>query len=164
MRSKSSITDDRQSLLRTRREFIRQAACAAVGGVAIANQIRDFRFINSAMAQSGGGLTDYKALVCVFMSGGNDCNNFVVPRGPEHGNYASLRQDLAIPESALVPLTSLNDDGRMYGLHPSCPELGTLFHEQKLALILNAGPLSYPMTREQYRNNSVAKPPQLFQP
>ncbi len=162
MRSKSTNTDDRQLLLRTRRDFIRQAACAAVGSIAISNQIRDFRFINSAMAQAGNGINDYKALVCVFMSGGNDCNNFVVPRGTAYANYSSLRQEIAIPEAALVALTPLNDDGNMYGLHPSCPELGTLFHEQKLALILNAGPLVYPMTRDQYKNNSVPKPPQLF--
>ena len=161
MRPNRPNNDDRQILLRTRRDFIRQAACAAVGGIAISNQLRDFRFINSALAQSGG-ITDYKALICVFMSGGNDCNNFVVPRNAGYGNYAALRQVLAIPEANLVPLTSLNPDGNEYGLHPNCPELGTLFHEQKLALVLNVGPLIHPLTRVEYQKNSVAKPPQLF--
>ena len=162
MRPKNSVQDDRQLLLSTRRDFIRQAACAAVGTVAVTNQIRDFRFINAALAQGGSGITDYKALVCVFMSGGNDANNLVVPTGTEYGNYAALRQTMAIPESGLIPLTSLNSDGRTYGLHPNCQELGTLFHEGKLGVILNSGPLLYPMTRDQYRNNLVAKPPQLF--
>jgi uncharacterized protein (DUF1501 family) len=162
MRPTNSKQDDRQLLLRTRRDFIRQAACAAIGSVAVSNQIRDFRFINSALAQAGSGVTGYKALVCVFMSGGNDCNNFVIPMGAEYGNYAAHRQQMAVPEANLVPLTSLNPDGHNYGFHPSCPELGTLFHEGKLGLVLNAGPLVYPMTRDQYRSNSVPRPPQLF--
>jgi uncharacterized protein (DUF1501 family) len=161
MRTNRKTEDERQLLLRTRRDFIRQAACAAVGGVAIANQLRDFRFINAALAQSGG-LTDYKALVCVFMSGGNDCNNTVVPTGAGYSAYAAGRQGLAIPEASLVPLSPLNNDGNSYGLHPNLNELGTLFHEQKLALIFNAGPLVFPMTREQYTKNLVKRPPQLF--
>jgi uncharacterized protein (DUF1501 family) len=60
----------------------------------------------------------------------------------------------------VIPITSLNPDGHTYGLHPSCPELATLFGEGKLAMLLNVGPLTYPLTRAQY--NSGPKPPQLF--
>jgi uncharacterized protein (DUF1501 family) len=161
MRPHRSKDDDRQILLRTRRDFIRQAACAAVGSIAISNSLRDFRFINSALAQ-GGAFSDYKALVCVFMSGGNDCNNFIVPRGAEYGGYAAARQNLAIPEANLQAITPLEGDGRTYGFHPSCPELATLFGEGKLAVLFNAGPLLFPTTRDQYKKNSVALPPQLF--
>jgi uncharacterized protein (DUF1501 family) len=162
MRPRPSQEDDRQHLLRTRRDFIRQASCAAVGGVAIANSIRDFRLINSVLAQGGGGLTDYKALVCIFMSGGNDCNNFVVPRGADYATYQSARGNLAIPEASLHALSPFNDDGHTYGFHPSCGELATLFGENKLAIQFNVGPLLFPTTRDQYRRKLVALPPQLF--
>ncbi len=162
MSTKRTLEEERQLLLRTRRDFIRQAACAAVGGVAISNQLRDFRFINSALAQSGSGINDYKALVCVFLSGGNDCNNTVVPTGAGYGTYAAGRQFLAIPEPNLVPITPLNSDGNSYGLHPNLNEFGTLFHEQKLAVLFNSGPLVYPMTQDQYKKNLVTRPPQLF--
>ena len=161
MRPRSSKEDDRQHLLRTRRDFLRQAACAAVGGVAIANSIRDFRLINTVMGQ-GGPLTDYRALVCIFLAGGNDCNNFVVPRGADYAGYSAARGNLAVPESSLNNLTPLNSSGHDYGFHPSCPELATLFHEKKLALLFNVGPLLFPTTRDQYRKRLVPLPPQLF--
>jgi uncharacterized protein (DUF1501 family) len=145
--------------LRTRREFFRQAACAAVGTLSIATTIRDLRFINAAVAQ--GPLTDYKALVCVFLSGGNDSNNLIVPIN-DYPNYASVRQNLALPLASLLPITALNPDGNSYGLHPTLPELQTLFGEGKLAMVFNTGPLVYPMTRAQYSAGSVPKPPQLF--
>ena len=145
--------------LRTRRDFFRQAACAAVGTLSIATTIRDLRFINAAVAQ--GALTDYKALVCVFLSGGNDSNNLIVPIN-DYANYSSVRQNLALPQASLLPVTSLNPDGNSYGLHPTVGEMQTLFNEGKLATIFNAGPLVHPMTRAQYSANSVPKPPQLF--
>ena len=155
MRPTQSKHDDRQLLLRTRRDFIRQAACAAVGGASMANVLRDFRFINSALAQGTGAFTDYKAMVCIFLSGGNDCNNFIIPRGAGYANYNASRQILAIPlqaiESGDDPLTGavetnaptsifpINNDGNEYGFHPSCTELASLFNAGKLATMFNTG-------------------------
>lgn len=156
--------------LQTRRDFVRQAACAAVGSISISTMLRDLRFINTAVAQ--GPLTDYKALVCIFLAGGNDSNNLIIPTSQdEYANYAAIRQNLALneanwnphptnPNGNVVPITSLNPDGHSYGLHPSCPELATLFGEGKLAVVFNVGPLTYPLTRAQYNNGP--KPPQLF--
>ena len=144
--------------LQTRRDFFRQAACAAVGTLSIATTIRDLRFINTAAAQ--GTLSDYKALVCIFLGGGNDSNNLIIPVGPEYANYAAVRQDLALPAGAVLPISPLNPDGHSYALHPALPEMQTLFNEGKAALLFNVGPLVYPMTRAQY--NTVPKPPQLF--
>jgi uncharacterized protein (DUF1501 family) len=147
--------------LRSRRDFLRQAACAAVGTVALTNAIRDLRIISSAAAQTP--LDDYKALVCIFLSGGNDSNNLIIPTAPtEYSNYLGIRQNLALPQSAVLPIAPLNSDGRSYGLHPRCTELQTLFGEEKMALLFNTGPLLYPTTRNQYRSRSVALPPQLF--
>lgn len=146
----------------TRRDFIRRAACAAVGTAAMTSAIRDLRFMNAALAQSN--ITDYKALVCIFLQGGNDSNNLIIPTAAsQYANYAAIRTPvLAIPQSALLSLTSLNPDGNSYGLHPNCPELQTLFGEGKLALLFNTGTLVYPITRAQYLAGTTAKPPQLF--
>ena len=63
----------------SRREFIRRAACAAVGTVALNATLRDLRFMNAAVAQSNIPTGDYKALVCIFLAGGNDSNNLIIP-------------------------------------------------------------------------------------
>jgi uncharacterized protein (DUF1501 family) len=152
----------------TRRRFIRQAACAALGTGALTATIRDLRFMNAAVAQSN--VTDYKALVCIFLSGGNDSNNLVIPTiQSEYDNYAAIRSDvLAVPLSgvppnqAVIPLSPLSSDGHDYGLHPSCPQLATLFGENKLAVLFNTGTLVFPMTRAQYQSGILEKPPQLF--
>lgn len=146
--------------LPTRRDFMRKS-CMAVGTIAVAQTIRDLRLINYAAAQET--LSDYKALVCVFLGGGNDSNNLIVPRsGADYSNYAAIRQNLALPSSSLLPINPLNSDGRDYGLHPGCLELQQLFNEGKLATLFNVGPMVYPMTRAQYSSNAVPKPPQLF--
>ena len=146
----------------TRRDFLRRAACAAVGTAAMTSAIRDLRFMNAAVAQSN--ITDYKALVCIFLAGGNDSNNLIVPTVPlEYGNYAALRQPvLALPLGSLQTLDGYTDPaGHTFGLHPACPELKTLFSEGKLALLMNTGTLVQPITQAQSRSGGL-KPPQLF--
>jgi uncharacterized protein (DUF1501 family) len=156
---------DRQIDL-TRRDLFRRAACAAVSSVAIASAVRDLRLINAAAADSlPGGATDYKALVCIFMFGGNDANNFLIPTedtSTGYQAYAAARKNLAIPATALLPLNPLTSDGHSYGLHPNCPEIAQLFNSGKLALLTNVGTLLYPITRAQYLAKSIPVPPQLF--
>ena len=146
--------------LQTRRDFMRQAACAAVGTLSVATTIRDLRFINTAVAQTS--LSDYKALVCIFMSGGNDSNNLIIPVGPDYASYSSVRQNLSLPEAGVLPIAPINADGHTYGIHPKMTKVQTLFGDGKAAFLFNVGPLSHPMTRAQYSNGSVPKPPQLF--
>src|SRR5215471_5939569 len=156
------------SVLQTRRQFIRQAACAALGTSALTSAIRDLRFMNAAVAQSN--VQDYKALVCIFLAGGNDSNNLIIPTiQSEYDNYAAIRTDiLALPLSGVppnqtvIPLSPLSSDGHDYGLHPSCPQLATLFGENKLAILFNTGTLVFPMTRAQYQGGILERPPQLF--
>jgi uncharacterized protein (DUF1501 family) len=146
----------------SRREFIRQAACAALGTAALTSAIRDLRFMNAAVAQSN--VTDYKALVCIFLAGGNDSNNLVLPTlQSEYDNYAAIRGPvLAIPQANILGINPLNSDGRTYGFHPCCPELQNLFNTGKLAILFNTGTLVYPLTRAQYQSSFYQKPPQLF--
>jgi len=146
---------------RSRREFFRQASCAAVGTLGLSCAMRDLRLINTAVGQTG--FSDYKALVCLFFAGGNDANNLFIPTNTaDYSNYATLRDVLAIPKANILPVTSLNPDGHDYGFHPSCPELQTLFGEGKMATLFNVGPLVYPLTRAQYQSKTIPVPPQLF--
>jgi uncharacterized protein (DUF1501 family) len=156
----------------TRRDFIRQASCAAVGTLALTSTIRDLRLINAVMAAAPV-ITDYKALVCLFLGGGNDANNWVVPTDtPTYNQYAGLRGILAIPQSSLLtmrtgPLASSapyqDTDGHNFGFHPTCTKLQTLFGESKLAVTLNVGSLVRPTTRAQYLSGlPYYRPPQIF--
>jgi len=151
----------------TRRDFFRRAACAGVGMTAMYCTIRDLRLINAASASSLPPGTDYRALVCLFLNGGNDSNNLLIPM--ESGSsgytaYQTARQNLAIPQASLLQLNPLTSDGHTYGIHPQCTELQTFFNSGQLAFIANVGTLVQPITRTQYLANPriVPIPPQLF--
>jgi len=140
----------------SRRDFLRNTACA-LGSMAMASTVESLGLIN-AYAQSA---TDYRALVCIFLSGGNDCNNMVVDLN-QYTSYSNVRNasGLAIPQANLLAISPLS--GGSYGLHPNLPELKTLFDSQQLAIVANVGPLVEPLTRTTYQNGTGKKPLQLF--
>ncbi|MBK7642452.1 MAG: DUF1501 domain-containing protein [Planctomycetes bacterium] len=146
----------------SRRQLLKHGACSAAG-IAGLHALWNLGLVSSAAAQGPGSVNDYKALVCVFLYGGNDSYNLLVPRDGTHYNvYAATRQNLAIPQGNLLPITPNTSDGSQYGLHPSCTQMKSLFDAGRLAFVANVGSLSYPMTKTQYLNDSVARPPQLF--
>jgi uncharacterized protein (DUF1501 family) len=132
--------------------------------------IRDLKLINSLVAAEPP--NDYKALVCVFLAGGNDSNNWIVPTdSTTYGEYAATRGNLVLPQSSLLPLRTGPSEsdpayvyqGRTYGFHPGCGTLQTLFGEGKLAIVQNVGTLVRPTTKAQYNSGLAAyRPPQLF--
>jgi uncharacterized protein (DUF1501 family) len=141
---------------------MRRACCAAVGTSAVASTVWDMRMINAAAAQVAG-VDDYKALVCLFLYGGNDGHNLVVPTDSAgYAAYAGSRGGLAIPTSQLKPISPTNTGGRTFGFHPQCGELANLFNNGKMAVLFNVGTLVVPTTRAQYFAQSVPLPPQLF--
>ena len=143
----------------TRRTFIRQAACAALTTTGILNTILDLRRLSAAPLDT----SDYKALVCLFLFGGNDANNVIVPHDASgYASYAAARGTLAIPQASLLPLTLQNGDGRDFGFHPNLTELQALFNQGKLGLVSNVGTLVAPVTRAQYLAGGAAVPTQLF--
>jgi uncharacterized protein (DUF1501 family) len=153
----------------SRRDFFRHAACAAVGATALVSTVWDLRFINAAAADKISTISpsavDYKALVCLFLYGGNDANNLVVPYDQtNYDKYSLARGVLALPQANLQNLTLATPDpnGRQYAFHPNCPELKTLFNNGQLAICPNVGTLIYPVTKAQYNARSVPLPPQLF--
>ena len=152
-----------------RRAFLRRGGQLALTGTALPWAL-NLAAIGEAAAFTA---NDYKALVCVFLYGGNDHANTVVPYdAASHALYDAIRggsNGIAISRSALAntvlsPTTPLAS-GREYALHPTMTALAGLFNSGKAAVQLNVGPLVVPLTREQYDNGDRAKyplPPKLF--
>jgi uncharacterized protein (DUF1501 family) len=134
-----------------RRSFIRYASLAAAGSAA---GLRPFGALN-ALAQSP---TDYKALVCVFLYGGNDANNTLIQFDTAgYANYAALRGPLALPQSQLLQLAAAPN----FALNPNLPEIQTLFNNKAAALVTNVGTLIQPTTRALYQAGQTL-PSNLF--
>ena len=136
----------------SRRELIRLGT-ASVGTLAL----RQFGLM-PALAQN---TADYRALVCVFLFGGNDSNNTVVPTDDaSYKAYQSARGVLAVPTSAMAPVTSVS--GAPYGFHILLKELAGLFSTKELAVVANVGSLVQPVTRAIYQAPQPPVPANLF--
>jgi uncharacterized protein (DUF1501 family) len=149
----------------TRREFLRRAASLSAAGAA-APWALSLASIGEAAAATVNG--DYKALVCVFLYGGNDHGNTLVPYDtPSYNAYATIRQSLATPRdqlaaTALTPRVALPDATRQMALAPQLAPLKPLFDQGRMAVLLNIGALVQPITLAQYRAGNVPLPPKLF--
>jgi uncharacterized protein (DUF1501 family) len=139
-----------QSMLVSRRAFLRGAM--ALSSFGLAARLDLLNLVASAQAQISPA-TDYKALVCVFMFGGNDGNNTIVPIDTAgYANYAKVRtpaSGIQLAQSALLPIQPTNV-GTPFGLHPALSQLQTLFNQRKLAILANVGTLTQPTTQAQY--------------
>ena len=145
----------------SRRNFLKDSLCASLGASSAAAMLGNLALTAAAVppVQS----SDFKALVCVFLGGGNDGDNTLVPYNQtDYNAYAAARTAVALPRASLLPITPTTTDGRAFALHPGVSELQTLFGQKKLAIISNAGPLLAPTTRMQFLQKSVPLPPQLF--
>ena len=152
----------------SRRDFLWKGACAALTATGIVSTINDLRLINAATAAGATVATDYKALVCIFLFGGNDGNNVLIPTdSTRYAQYSSARGVLALPApgqtNGVLPLNATNvPTGQTYGIHPNFANVAGLFNSGKAAVLANVGTLLAPVTRAQYLAGSVALPPQLF--
>jgi uncharacterized protein (DUF1501 family) len=112
----------------------------------------------SAYAQG----TDYKALVCIFMFGGNDANNMIIPYDSAgYANYAKIRANLALAQNTLLPIQP-KSQSLPYGLHPMLVGTQSLFNGGQVAAVVNTGVLPQPTTQAQYLNGLVNIPRNLF--
>lgn len=137
----------------SRREFLRLA------GMAAATQLFPWNW-TEAMAQTS---EDYKALVCVFLLGGNDGNNMIVPLdAASYANYGAVRASLALQQSTLLPLSAPSQGARTFGLHPALSDLVPLWQQGKFAVQCNVGPLIAPLTVAGYRSSRSLRPDSLF--
>jgi len=141
----------------TRRGFLRTTCCtAAAAGVAASSLNR--LGLMSAYAQG----TDYKALVCVFLFGGNDANNMIIPYDSNgYANYAQVRANLALPQSGLLPIQP-KSQSLPFALHPRFVDMQNLFNGGQVAAVVNTGVLPQPTTRTQYLDAQVPIPVNLF--
>ena len=135
-----------------RRNFLKSAGVLSVGPM--------FPFsmtlANSAYASEDG----YKALVCVFLKGGNDSFNMVLPMGGSHyDDYVSARPDIAHQSHEMLETGLMSDNNVPIGLHPSMPNIAQMMQQGKATTVLNVGTLREPTTVENY--NSVKKPPSI---
>lgn len=106
---------------------------------------------------------DYKALVCVFLYGGADTFNLLVPTSAsEYATYAASRGSLAEPLASLLPITPQGGDGVTYGMHSRAPELQSLFQQGRMAFVQNVGPLVQPSPKAGLLGEALPAPPSLF--
>ena len=148
----------------SRRELLKMTG-GALGASALVSRFS----MMSALAQTNG--PGYKALVCIYLHGGNDAINTVVPyEQNEYNYYAATRPTIALPRTsatvgtAILPITPLTPlaNGRAFALHPSIPELQTLWGNQKLAILCNVGTLTEPLSPTDYRAKTKPAPASLF--
>ena len=159
--------NSKDGMTASRRAFLKRASALSVAGVAAPWAIN-----LAAMAEaSAAGATDYKALVCVFLYGGNDYANTLVPY--DSSNYAVYQQARpsfaytreSLAATALTPAAAPLDSAgfaHQYALAPNLAPLVPLFNAGKLGVLLNVGTLVQPITKLQYTNKSVKLPPKLF--
>lgn len=138
-------------------QILRRNFLKGLGAITAANTLPGLSLMN-AYAQAA---NDYKALVCLFLYGGNDGNNTVVPvQQAEYNVYAAGRGTIALPQAGLVQLAQAT--GTRFGLHPNLAPLQQIWTNGDMALMLNTGPLVQPLTRAQYQANRSARPQNLF--
>lgn len=146
----------------SRREFLRTSSVLSMAGAAAPFAL-NLASISAASAQTAG---DYRALVCLFLYGGNDHTNMVVPYdNTGYAEYYNARSTIALAQSdlaatALGPVAT--QGGRSFALHPGLPTVRSLYQQGKAAVVANVGPLIVPTTKAQYQARSVPLPPKLF--
>lgn len=160
----------RSSDILTRRNFLGRSACSTMALTGVVDTLAHLKLMQSALAQSGPG--DYKALVVLFLYGGNDSNNMLIPRRnhPQYANYKANRGILSILDKTVDDGNSddagysrgLAGYGAQYGVHPDMAPVQSLFGSDKLSFVTNVGTLSEPVTKYDYTNNQHKLPPQLF--
>jgi uncharacterized protein (DUF1501 family) len=164
---------------KSRRQFLRDSACGLTTA-ALVSSLDRFGIVNAMVQQQPEVAADYKALVCIFLSGGTDCNNMVVDLN-QFSTYASVRGDCSTPgatpnlgltQSMLLPINPVGLGP--FGLHPNLsPEANNVgvspgllgpWSQGKLAILANFGSLLQPTNKAQYQSNvnGAFRPYQLF--
>ncbi|MDA7877419.1 DUF1501 domain-containing protein [Akkermansiaceae bacterium] len=160
----------------SRRQFLRTGTCGTMGLGSLINTVTQLQLINAAAAADVGGNdvigSDYKAIVCLFLRGGCDMNNVLIPvaGNPQAAGYTADRDVVGIRNGvvdATLNPTGENDTlpitvpgGDPFGLHPALPNLASMYGTGDAAFVANVGTLAQPTTSSTYR--SVALPKQLF--
>ena len=149
----------------SRRRFLGRSALGSLALGGLPQTLNHLGLMNAAAEEAS--LSDYKALVCVFLRGGCDMNNFLIPRAanPQANRYTNNRGIVAIPNGSssaegddTVPLSAHNGDA--FGFHPSLTSMAAMFNSGELSMLANCGNLSEVVTRDNY--DTAILPVQLF--
>lgn len=143
-----------------RRSFLAQASCAAIGSTTLFNTLLNLKAMNAAAISNSSTIIsgNYKALVCLTMSGGNDSFNMLIPtESNAYDDYATTRSNLAIDSADILPLNGVD-----LGLHPEMTDVQTMFNDDKVAFISNVGTLIEPTTKTEFYNDLVDLPLGLY--
>lgn len=165
----------------SRRAFLQRAAALSSLGTAATPLALNLAALGTASAQTAG---DYKALVCIFLNGGNDTYNMVLPTDSASWSaYTTVRNQAPDPISlraagtaavasaaigspdrlgGVLPIDPIDAQGRTFALHPSMSGARDLFAAGRLAVVANAGPLVRPTTKAEYNTLAHPRPASLF--
>ena len=145
--------------LNSRREFL--GTCGKMTSISMLSTLLQLKMTNSLLALNQNQLSGYKALVCVFLNGGNDSFNMLTPwRNNEHNDYLDVRGDLGLEKSDLLPIYD-GTVSNFYGIHHKMPEVRTLYNQTDLAFVANIGTLVRPTSLNDF-NNDLHLPRALF--
>src|SRR4051812_846890 len=134
-----------------------------IAGIGAAGLLSRFGWMNALAQTAPGASTDYKALVCIFLTGGNDGHNTIVPLSASaNADYRAARGGLALPDNNGGLLAVNTPDGTPYGLNPGLAALHPLWAQGKLAALANVGMLVQPVSRAQYLASATPVPTNLF--
>lgn len=161
----SSHTKQTAKKALSRRQFLKRATATTAGAALLGKTAPSFSAPDlSGLSNKLTIKAQKKALVLIMLDGGNDSFNMLVPTSTAHFNeYKTTRGNLALAQSSLLLLNDVIDSsGRTFGLHPSMPEIQTLFNNQKLAFIANAGPMVEPTNKSNFKDGSAELPLGLF--
>src|SRR5437879_12029975 len=146
----------------SRRQFLKTASLMSMAGVSGSLAIT-LSGIGAASAQTS---PCYRAIACLFLYGGNDHTNTLIPYDqPSYDQYLAARDTIAIARGQLTATVTgavASQGGREFAFHPALTSFKTRWDEGKLAVVANVGPLVVPTTKTQYSNRSVPLPPKLF--
>jgi len=149
-----------------RRRFLGQASCSAVSAIPVLNTLLNLRLASSIANAAPPAPNEYRALVCLFLSGGNDSYNLLSPySGPSstHANsrteYQNSRGNLALDLADVHQISPLNTPGRTFGVHPAMPKLAERFQAGDAAFVANVGTLIEPVFNRTEVNNASKRLP-----
>lgn len=146
-----------------RRQFLKRSLFSAATLTQTASLGLNLGLSQAVLAQSSTRFTDYKALVCVFLYGGNDSFNMLIPRADsDYQIYQNVRQNLAYGQQNLRAIDPRTEQPILLGMPDSMADIHQLFGDDKIAVVANAGPLVQPVTKLEIAQNESLLPPQLF--
>jgi uncharacterized protein (DUF1501 family) len=146
-----------------RRKFFKTAGLVSAGLSCSASSIFNLKNLGAMSTQHLSKNDGYKALVCIYLGGGADSFNMLVPRGiSEYQEYKNTRTNLALERDSLLSIDPINVNGSQYGMHPMMPNVQQLFNQGKAAWLTNLGTLVRPVTQNEIFNGSANLPLGLY--